>query len=435
MHGIFLWAVALIALRLVATLMLSALNRAEVRRRRANPPEAVVAVLGRETYEKAVEYTLAKSRFGVVTDIFDAVFLVALLWSGVLPALFHWVSEWGGATPLRQGFGGRAGGPVWPGAAFIILVIMGSSLISLPFDAWEQFSLEAKFGFNRSTVGLWLADKIKGAILGLVIGVPLLWLLLALVHRAGSTWWIWAAALLFTVQLVMLIIYPRVILPLFNKLSPLPEGELRSRLVALGERTGFRAGSIEVIDGSKRSAHSNAYFTGFGRFRRVVLYDTLVAQLTPAELEAVLAHEIGHYRCGHIPQRIALSVVMLLGGFAVLAWLAAAPWFVTGFGFPPGSLAPAFLLFGLLSGVATFWLTPLSAAWSRRHEFQADEFARAAMNAAAPMIGALRKLSEKNLSNPTPHPLFSAFYYSHPTAWEREQALLTSERTLRPASP
>jgi len=268
-----------------------------------------------------------------------------------------------------------------------------------------------------------------------VIGVPLLWLLLTLVSRAGGTWWIWAAALLFTVQLVMLILYPRVILPLFNQLSPLPDGELRSRLVALGERTGFRAGAIEVIDGSKRSAHSNAYFTGFGRFRRVVLFDTLIAQLSPAELEAVLAHEIGHYRCGHIPQRIALSVVTLLVGFGVLAWLAAAPGFVGSFGFPPGALAPAFLLFGLLSGVATFWLTPLSAAWSRRHEFQADEFARKAMDAAAPMIGALRKLSEKNLSNPTPHPLFSAFYYSHPTTFEREQALLTSERILRPAGP
>jgi STE24 endopeptidase len=423
MHGILFWVLVLIGLRLIASLTLSALNRAEVRRRRASPPEAVLAALGRETYAKAAEYTLAKSKFGVWTELFDAALLVALLTSGILPRIYAWVSGWSATS-------GRA---VWPGATFIILVILASSLISLPFDAWEQFNLEAKFGFNRSTPGLWLADKLKGALLGLAIGVPLLWLLLALVTRVGGAWWIWAAALVFTVQLVMLIVYPRVILPLFNKLSPLPEGELRSRLVALGERTGFRAGAIEVIDGSKRSAHSNAYFTGFGRFRRVVLFDTLIAQLSAEELEAVLAHEIGHYRCGHIPRRIALSAVTLLAGFGVLAWLAAAPWFVAGFGFPPAALAPAFLLFGLLSGAATFWLTPLSAAWSRRHEFQADEFARQAMSAAAPMIGALRKLSEKNLSNPTPHPLFSAFYYSHPTAFEREQALLTSERTLRPA--
>jgi len=302
--------------------------------------------------------------------------------------------------------------------------MIGSSIVTLPFDAWEQFKLEQEFGFNRSTPGLWLADKLKGLGLAIVIGFPLLWLLLGLVRRLGPAWWIWAAALLFAVQLALLIVYPRVILPLFNRLSPLPDGELRSRLIALGERTGFRAGTIEVIDGSKRSARSNAYFTGFGRFRRVVLFDTLIAQLTPEELESVLAHEIGHYRCGHIPQRIALSIVTLLASFAVLAWLARAPWFAAAFGFPPGALAPAFLLFGLLSGVATFWLTPLSAAWSRRHEFQADAFARNAMGGPAAMIGALRKLSEKNLSNPTPHPLFSAFYYSHPTTLEREKALL-----------
>lgn len=416
MHGIFLLAVALIVLRLVATLWLAALNRAEVRRNRSAPPEAVVAVLGRETYFRSVAYTLAKSRFGIWTDLFDAVFLAALLGCGVLPWTYRWVGGWG------------APAAVWTGAAFIFVVMIGCSIVSLPFDAWEQFKLEQEFGFNRSTPALWLADKLKGLALAIVIGFPLLWLLIGLVRRLGPHWWIWAAALLFAVQLVMLIIYPRVILPLFNRLSPLPEGELRSRLAALGERTGFRAGAIEVIDGSKRSAHSNAYFTGFGRFRRVVLFDTLISQLTPEELEAVLAHEIGHYRCGHIPQRIALSVATLLASFAVLAWLANAPWFAPAFGFPPGALAPAFLLFGLLSGVATFWLTPIGAAWSRRHEFQADAFARDAMGAPGPMIGALRKLSEKNLSNPTPHPLFSAFYYSHPTALEREKALLAKDR-------
>jgi STE24 endopeptidase len=411
MPGFFFFVTVLILLRLAATLVLAGLNRAEVRRNRAAPPEAVLAVLGRDTYLRSVEYTLAKSRFSIWTDLFDAAFLIGLLASGVLPRIYGRVEAWG--QPQAA----------WTGAAFIFAVMIGCSVVSLPFDAWEQFRLEAKFGFNRSTPGLWLADKFKALALALVIGFPLLWLLLALVRRAGSSWWIWAAALLFAVQMIMLIVYPRLILPLFNRLSPLPEGDLRSRLVALGERTGFRAGAIEVIDGSKRSAHSNAYFTGLGRFRRVVLFDTLIAQLAPEELEAVLAHEIGHYRCGHIPQRIALSAVTLLASFAALAWLAGSPWFASGFGFPPGALSPAFLLFGLLSGVATFWLTPLSAAWSRRHEFEADDFARRAMGSPAPMVGALRKLSEKNLSNPTPHPLFSAFYYSHPTAWEREKAL------------
>jgi len=221
----------------------------------------------------------------------------------------------------------------------------------------------------------------------------------------------------------MIVLYPKLILPLFNKLTPLPEGELRTRLLALGDRTGFRAQTIEVMDGSKRSAHSNAFFTGFGRWRRIVLFDTLIAQLTPEELEAVLAHEIGHYRRGHIPKTLALAAATMFAGFAVIAWLARSPWFNAAFGFPPGELAPAFLLFGLLSGAATFWCSPLTNLLSRKHEYEADAFARAAVGGAGPMVGALRKLAQKNLSNLTPHPWFSAFFHSHPTLVEREAAL------------
>ena len=178
-----------------------------------------------------------------------------------------------------------------------------------------------------------------------------------------------------------------------------------------------------MIDGSKRSGHSNAYFTGFGRFRRIVLFDTLITQLSPEELEAVLAHEVGHYKRGHIPRMLAVGALMLLGSFAALAWLARSDWFNHGFGFPSGELAPAFLLFGLLSGTVTFWLTPLGNVFSRKHEYEADAFAKEAMGGAGPLIGALRKLSQKNLSNLTPHPWFSGFYYSHPTLVERERAL------------
>ncbi|MDE3084264.1 MAG: M48 family metallopeptidase, partial [Verrucomicrobiota bacterium] len=220
-------------------------------------------------------------------------------------------------------------------------------------------------------------------------------------------------------------------------LTPLPEGDLRARLMSLAERTGFRAKTIEVIDGSKRSAHSNAYFTGFGRFRRIVLFDTLIAQLEPEELEAVLAHEIGHYRLGHVPRLLAVSAALQLGGFAALAWLVRSPWFVTAFGFPAGELAPAFLLFGLLGGLVTFWFSPIGNFFSRRHEYAADAFARDALGAPAPMIGALRKLAKKNLSNLTPHPLFSGFYYSHPVLTEREQALADgrARRPCRAGSP
>jgi STE24 endopeptidase len=226
-------------------------------------------------------------------------------------------------------------------------------------------------------------------------------------------------------QLLMMVLYPKFILPLFNKLTPLPEGELRERLMSLADRTEFSASTIEVIDGSKRSGHSNAFFTGFGRFRRIVLFDTLIAQLERDELEAVLAHEIGHYKRGHIPRSIALGAVVLLGGFAALAWLANSAEFLGALGFEVGDMAPAFLLFALLGGLASHWLTPIANLLSRKHEYEADAFAANATGGADAMIGALRKLSQKNLSNLTPHPWFSFFHYSHPTLFERERALRT----------
>ena len=410
--SLILWFVAaLMALRLVAEEILSALNRAEVRRHADSPPPAAAAIMDRETYAKSVAYTFAKSRFGGVTGLVDVVVLAAVLFSGVLPALYARVGGWGAA------------GAVWDDAVFVLLAGVLLSLPALPFEWWEQFRLEERFGFNKSTIGLWITDKVKGTVLTFAIGFPLLWALLAVVRGAGDAWWLWGFGLVFAFQLLMLILYPKLILPFFNKLTPLPEGELRTRLLALGDRTGFEAKTIEVIDGSKRSGHSNAYFTGFGRFRRIVLFDTLIAQLTPEELEAVLAHEIGHYRRGHIPRMITLSAVMMLAGFAALAWLARSPWFNEAFGFPVGEMAPALLLFGLLSGLVTFWVSPLRNLLSRRHEYEADDFARAAMGGPTAMIGALCKLAQKNLTNLTPHPWFSGFHYSHPTLVERERAL------------
>jgi STE24 endopeptidase len=364
-----------------------------------------------ETYRKSVAYTLAKSRFGGITGIFDTGVTALVLFSGVLPWLFVRVAGWGAEQA------------VWSHAVFVLLAMLLLSVPSLPFEWWEQFRLEEKFGFNKSTVGLWVMDKIKGTVLMFAIGFPLLWALLSLVTWTGPSWWLWGFGLMFGFQLLMLVLYPKLILPLFNKLTPLPEGDLRGRLLALGDRTGFRASTIEVIDGSKRSGHSNAYFTGFGRFRRIVLFDTLIAQLTAEELEAVLAHEIGHYRRGHIPKMIAMSAVMMFGGFGVIAWLARSSWFNPSFGFPAGELAPSFLLFGLLSGLVTFWFSPLMNALSRKHEYEADAFASQAVGGPAAMVGALRKLAQKNLSNLTPHPWFSAFHYSHPTLVEREGAL------------
>jgi STE24 endopeptidase len=417
MLSVLLLAAVLLVLRLAGELVLSALNRSEVRRHAAAPPPAAAAIMDAATYAKSVNYTLEKSRFGGITEVFDALVLALVVFGGVLPALFERVVTWGGP------------GAEWTRTLFILIAGVLLAIPSLPFDWWEHFRLEAKFGFNQSTPQLWITDKLKGLLLMFAIGFPLLWALLSLVRWAGDTWWLWGFGLVFGFQLLMLVLYPKLILPLFNKLTSLPEGDLRTRLLALGDRTGFRAATIQVMDGSKRSGHSNAFFTGFGRFRRIVLFDTLIAQLTPEELEAVLAHEIGHYRRGHIPKMLAIAAVTMLAGFAVIAWLARSPWFNAAFGFPPGELAPAFLLFGLLSGLVTFWFSPLANLLSRKHEYEADAFAREAVGGAGPMVGALRKLAQKNLSNLTPHPWFSGFYYSHPTLVERERALTASARS------
>ena len=404
-------ALILIVARLLAEWVLSEMNLREVTRNAGRAPDAVAAMMDEATYQKSVAYTQAKSRFNRLTLLFDAGVLALVLVSGILPQMFAQIGAW-------------APGANWDDTLFILFVSVLLSLPSLPFEWWAQFRLEAQFGFNKSTPGLWVSDKIKGIALLFVIGFPLLWGLLSLVGWVGDFWWIWAFALLFGFQLLMMVLYPKLILPLFNKLTPLPDGELRDRLLALGDRTGFQASTIEVIDGSKRSGHSNAYFTGFGRFRRIVLFDTLIEQLEAEELEAVLAHEVGHYKSGHIPKMLAVAAFMQFAAFASIAWLLSADWFLSGFGFPAGELAPALLLFGLLSGLVTFWFSPLSNIMSRKNEYEADDFARAAMKSSGPLIAALRKLASENLSNMTPHAWFSGFYYSHPTLVERERAMV-----------
>ena len=403
-------ALVLILLRLVAEWVLAHLNRREVERNADVMPPAAASMMDEATYRKSVAYTLAKIRFGNLSSLFDAGVLALLLLSGFLPWLFAHVAVW-------------APDATWDDALFVMFVFTLLAIPGLPFEWWGQFRLEERFGFNKSTAALWVSDKIKGLLLAFVIGFPLLWGLFALVGWVGPSWWLWASGLIFLFQLLMLVLYPKLIEPLFNKLTPLPAGELRDRLLALGERTGFKAAAIEVVDGSKRSGHSNAYFTGFGRFRRIVLYDTLVEQLDTTELEAVLAHEVGHYKRGHIPQRLVIAFVSLVGSLGIVAWLLQAPWFLEGFGFPSGQLAPALLMFLLLSGFVTFWFTPLSNLLSRKHEYEADAFACDAMGSDASLVSALRKMANKNLSNLTPHPWFSGFYYSHPTIVERERAM------------
>jgi STE24 endopeptidase len=412
MNPFLLLIVALLVIKTFAEIWLDLLNRRSVLEKAGEVPEAYRDFIDKQTYEKSVDYTLAKNRIGIIETLYDALVLALVLFSGFLP----WI--WGQGT-------GLLGNGVWGQAVSLFLVFMILGLPGLPFEWFRQFRLEERFGFNKSTYGLWLVDKAKGFLIGAALGIPALALLIWLVGLT-QFWWIYGFAAFLVLQLVLVVVYPMFILPLFNKFEDLPEGSLRQRLMELGDRTGFKAKTILVMDGSKRSGHSNAYFTGFGRFRRIVLYDTLIEQMQETELASVLAHEIGHYKLGHIPKLLLLSAGSLFISFLALGWLQASGWFVEAFGFSPtGEMGPVVLLFALLAGLVTFWASPLMNALSRKHEYEADDFARRAMdNDPHPILRALRILSEKNLSNLTPHPVYSAFYYSHPTLLERENALL-----------
>jgi STE24 endopeptidase len=401
----------LILAKWAAQVCLERLNQGYVLAHARSVPPAFQDFVDTTTYAKSVQYTLAKSRFSQAEDTFDLFVLLAALFSGVLPSIHNLFIQ-------------SLGSSAWSMAAFLFVIGVGLGLAALPFDWHAQFRLEERFGFNATTPRLWWADRLKGLALGLMIGYPLLVLILKLVEWTGPWWWLWAWGCVLAFQLLMLVLAPIFILPLFNKFTPLPEGSLRDRLLALAKRTGFQAQSIQVMDGSKRSRHSNAFFTGFGRFRKIALFDTLIQQLNEEELEAVLAHEIGHYKKKHIPKMLCWSAVSLLAGFYLVSLLAGQAWFYEAFGFPSGNITPALLLFSLLSGVVSFWFSPLFHLWSRRFEYQADAYAAAIMRGMHPLKTALRKLSEKNLSNLTPHPMYSGFYYSHPTLLEREEALM-----------
>jgi STE24 endopeptidase len=405
---------ALVALLILAKwatqFCLERLNSRHVQAHAGVVPEAFQGVVDEATYAKSVHYTLAKGRLDQIQVTYNSVVLLLVLFSGLLPWEFH---------VFTQGLGKSA----WAMAAFLFVTAVLLSLPGLPLDWYEQFRLEDSFGFNTTTQKLWWMDRLKGLLVAIVLGYPLLVLVLKLVEWTGASWWLWAWGAMLGFQLLMLVLAPVLILPLFNKFTPLPEGALRERLLKLAGRTRFRARSIQVMDGSKRSRHSNAFFTGFGGFRKIVLFDTLIQQLAESELEAVLAHEIGHFKKKHIPKTLAVSALSSLVGLYLVALIAKQEWPYHSFGFEPGSIVPALLLFGLLSGVVTFWFSPVAHWWSRRHEYQADAFAAQAMTEPGSLIGALRKLNEKNLSNLTPHPLYSGFYYSHPTLLERERAL------------
>lgn len=405
------FAVAALMLgRLCTALWLAELNRRHVRAHAKGVPEPFRGMIDEATYGKAIRYTLAKNRFGQFTDVYDTLVLLFLLYSGVLPVAYAVVARHLGMSP-------------WAMSAFLVWVTMCVRLVELPFDWYAVFRLEQRFGFNTSTLCTWITDRVKEMLLTIVLLYPIGVVLLEFFDPWRKFGWLWVWLVLLCIQVTIVVIAPVLILPLFNKFTPLPEGELRERVLALARRAGFHVRKIEVMDGSRRSRHSNAFFTGLGPFRKIVLFDTLIEQLSPPELEAVLAHEIGHFKLKHVPIRLALSAGGLLVGLWAMSVVTRAASFYRAFGFEPGHVAPVLLLFGLLAGTVVFWLTPLMNWLSRMQEHAADKFASKILGEPGLLISALLKLEEKNLSNLTPHPIFSRFYYSHPTLLERKRAL------------
>ncbi len=355
-------------------------------------------------HQKAADYTTDRTRFGLLGLAVETALLLAFTLGGGLDSI---------ATFWNAKLEG-----IWQGLALIMTVIAISSIVDLPLAAWRQFVIEARFGFNRMTPGLFLIDLLKGATIGTLIGAPLILAVLWLMAAMGSDWWLYVWAVWCGFNLLILFIYPTWIAPLFNKFTPLAEGDARARIEALLARCGFRSGGLFVMDGSKRSAHGNAYFTGFGKTKRIVFFDTLLERLCPEQIEAVLAHELGHFHHRHVQKRIALMFALSLAFLALLGQLGDASWFFTSLGIAQAgnqTQAMALTLFVLVVPVFTFLLTPLGSLLSRRHEFEADRYA-ATHASSSDLIRALVKLYEDNAATLTPDPLHSQFYDSHPPA-------------------
>ena len=385
------------------------LNTRQVRhvaKHRGEVPPSFASQISLSDHQKAADYTLAKAKVAQLDILIDAFVLVGWTLLGGLSAL--------NATVLSYMEPG-----LWQQVVLVLAFTLVGGLIDLPLSLYQTFVLEQKFGFNKMTWKLWFSDSVKGLLLGLVLGVPLIAMVLWLMQAGGVYWWIWTWCALVFWQLFLMAIAPNFIMPLFNQFTPLEDEALKVRVNALMQRAGFTAKGFFVMDGSKRSAHSNAFFTGFGATKRVVFFDTLLKQLTPAEMEAVLAHELGHFKHRHIFKMMATSFVMTLLGLALLGFVSQQIWFYTGLGVMPnllgGNEAVALLLFMLVVPVFTFLLAPLSSWRSRVQEYEADAYA-VSQTPASDLSSALLKLYQDNASTLTPDPLYVQFYYSHPPA-------------------
>jgi STE24 endopeptidase len=379
-------------------------------------PSAFAQSVSLQAHQRAAHYTLAKARFGLITMAFAAAALIGWTLLGGLDALNTWVFD---ATQPR-----------WGNMAYQLALLVGfvfiGSVLDLPFELYATFRIEQQFGFNRITWKLYVADMLKGALIGALIGLPLAALMLWIMGAAGSWWWLWAWAAWVSFNLLLMVVYPTLIAPLFNKFEPLDDEALKARVQALMQRCGFAAKGLFVMDGSKRSNHGNAYFTGLGAAKRVVFFDTLLSKLNPGEVEAVLAHELGHFKHRHVTQRLVMMFGVSLAGFALLGWLSNQTWFFTALGVQPhlsaANDALALLLFLLVLPSYSYFVSPLLAQLSRKHEFQADAYACAEAS-GHDLAQALLKLHEDNAATLTPDPVYVRFYYSHPPASERLAAL------------
>jgi STE24 endopeptidase len=414
MTSAFTWVfLAVLAAATLTRLWLAYRQVAHVRAHRDAVPGLFAEAIPLAAHQKAADYTVAKSRLGIVDTLLDAAILLALTLGGVL----QWLSDlW------ERAF---AASSLWHGTALILAVFAIRGALGLPLSLYRIFVVEERFGFNRMTWKLYLTDLVKQVIVGAVLGIPLLLVVLWLMHAAGSLWWLYAWAVLVAYSLFLQMIYPAVVMPLFNKFSPLSDPVLARRVEDLLRRTGFRSRGLYVMDGSKRSSHGNAFFTGFGAAKRIVLFDTLVSRLQPAEVEAVLAHELGHYKLHHIVKGMALSWGFSFVLLFALGVLAGEPWFYRGLGMATATLPVALLLFMLVAPEFTFFLQPLLSLFSRKNEFEADRYAARHADAGE-LVHALVKLYHDNSATLTPDPLHSAYYDSHPPAATRIARLRTA---------
>jgi len=403
-----------VAVLVVGMLLKSWLASRQIRhvaRNRDAVPATFAEKVSLQAHRKAADYTVAKTRFGLIELALAGAMLLSWTLLGGLDALNTTLIRLLGPGMTQQ-------------LALLTAFALISGLIELPLTLYQTFVIEDRFGFNKMTPRLWLADLVKSTLVGVLIGLPIAALILWLMGAAGSLWWLWAWAVWMGFNLLLLMVYPTFIAPLFNKFKPLDDESLKSRVTALMNKCGFAAKGLFVMDGSKRSAHANAYFTGFGAAKRVVFYDTLLAKLSPDEVDAVLAHELGHFKHRHIVKRIVSMFALSLVGFALLGYLSGQTWFYTALGVRPNLIAGApndalaLLLFMLVVPVFTQFVSPVFTQISRKHEFEADAFA-VAQTSSADLSTALLKLYEDNASTLTPDPVYVKFYYSHPPAVER----------------